>query len=134
MRQEDKLKEKVGTQLPYTVPEGYFKSFKDRMIASLPEYPEKPQHKDLSTWQKLKPYVYLAAMFAGIWCMMQIFHRVSTAGDTRPDDMAAVVYDPETIDYDYYFETSGKDLEMQDEVMNLYPSIDEFKSDFYASL
>ena len=132
MRQEDKLKEKVGTELPYTVPEGYFESFKSRLMDNLPEYPEKPVQKRLTTWQRLKPYVYLAAMFAGIWCMMQIFHRVSTP--TAPTEAIAQAT-VDTDSYDYFLdENSGADLQLQDEVASLYPSMDEFRRDFYAQL
>ena len=137
MRQEDKLKEKVGTKMPYKVPEAYFESFKSRVMDSLPEYPQKPKPQRLSTWQRIKPYVYLAAMFAGIWCMMQIFHRVSTT--QQPQGQYATVvdhvqaYEPDS--YDMYVDNStGSDIELQDEVTDLYPSIDDFKRDFYAAL
>lgn len=133
MRQEDKLKEKVGTKLPYSVPEGYFESFKGRMMSSLPEYPEKPRKKELTAWQRVKPYVYLAAMFAGVWCMMQIFHRVSNADSYKADEMALAYYEPDAYDY-YIDESSGEDLILQDEVSALYPNMDDFKRDFYAAL
>ena len=29
-------------------------------------------------WLRLRPYVYMAAMFAGVWCMMHIFGRISS--------------------------------------------------------
>lgn len=132
MRQEDKLKEKVGTELPYTVPEGYFESFKSRLMENLPDYPEKPVQKRLTTWQRLKPYVYLAAMFAGIWCMMQIFHRVSNP-DTPTEAIAYANVDSDSYDY-FLDENSGADLQLQDEVASLYPSMDEFRRDFYAQL
>lgn len=65
-----------------TVPEGYFEEFAARMTASLPEQPwEKADnaqdksyilpHKTL--WNTVRPYVYMAAMFAGVWCMMKMF-------------------------------------------------------------
>lgn len=135
MRHEDKLKEKVGTKLPYTVPEGYFTSFKERMMNSLPEYPEKPKEPSLTVWQRIRPYVYLAAMFAGIWCMMQIFHRVSTACDNQQDRFAEVVttYDPDAYDL-YIDESMGEDLALEDEVINLYPDMDDLKRDFYAQI
>lgn len=59
-----------------TVPDGYFEDFAARMTASLPEREwEKPQPKVLprSIWQRVRPYVYLAAMFMGVWCMMKMF-------------------------------------------------------------
>lgn len=133
MRHEDKLKETVGKKLPYTVPEGYFESLRNRVMESLPDYPEKPKAKTLTTWQKIRPYVYLAAMFAGIWCMMQIFHRVSTSAISHQDELAVAVYDPDS--YDFYIDgTYGQDLELQDEVLNLYPDFEDLKRDFYAQL
>ena len=143
MRQEDILKEKVGKKLPYRVPEGYFTSFKSGLMDSLPEYPAKPEKQRLTAWQRMRPYVYLAAMFAGIWCMMNIFHRV--ASNQSPQQPAAttaavvnqapanVVYEPDS--YDLYLDNSlGTDIEIQDEITDLYPSMDDFKRDFYAQL
>lgn len=134
MRHEDKLKDKMGKKLPYSVPEDYFSSFKKDIILTLPEYPEKPQIKSLSVWHRIKPYVYLAAMFAGIWCMMQIFHRVSAPDTGRFDEIAAMSsLDPYSYDL-YIDDSSGRDLELQDEVISLYPDLDDFKRDFYAQL
>lgn len=132
MRQENKLKEKVGTRLPYTVPEGYFESFKKNLESNLPEFSEAPKQKRLSTWHRIRPYVYLAAMFAGIWCMMKIFHNVSNSEQQRQETILAN-YEPDSYDL-YVDETVGDDLELEDEVMALYPSMDEFKKDFYAQL
>jgi uncharacterized linocin/CFP29 family protein len=30
-------------------------------------------------WQRVRPLVYLAAMFAGVWCMMQVFSNFSAS-------------------------------------------------------
>lgn len=133
MRYEDKITEKGGKTNPYKVPDGYFESFRKDLMAKLPEYPQKPVQKNLSVWQRMKPYVYLAAMFAGIWCMMQIFHRVSTASNMQKDEYAVAQYDPESYD-SYMYGNPGEDLVVQDEVINLYPDIDELKRDFYAQL
>ena len=134
MRQEDKLKDMVGKETPYKVPEGYFKSFKEGLMKSLPEYPEKPKHEQLSVWQRIRPYIYLAAMFAGIWCMMYIFHHVSKSSQSdHTPEYALVSLEPDTYDL-YIDESTGEDLELQDEVTSLYSSMDEFKRDFYAQL
>lgn len=130
MRQEDILKEKVGKKLPYTVPEGYFKSLKKGVMDSLPAYPEKPKKQDISIWHRIRPYVYLAAMFAGIWCMMQVFHHVSNVSQ-HSDEMTLAKFEPDS--YDLYIDDSeGEDLELEDDVISLYSSMDEFKKDFYA--
>lgn len=65
-----------------TVPEGYFEEFAARMTASLPEQPwekaDNAREKDYilphkTLWNTVRPYVYMAAMFAGVWCMMKMF-------------------------------------------------------------
>ncbi len=87
-----------------TVPEGYFEDFALRMTAMLPEQEwEKKEGVVLprSWWQKVRPYVYLAAMFMGVWCMMKMFDimRPNSSGimfDNNPVLTAA-------IDNDYFF-------------------------------
>lgn len=76
-------KDKIVSKLPgsdgMTVPDNYFDDFASRMIASLPE---RPELQDVMTgnvdryrtlWQRLRPYVYMAAMFAGVWLMLKLF-------------------------------------------------------------
>lgn len=67
---------KINHQSGMTVPEGYFEDFNARMIASLPQQDwERPEPRILhrSLWTRVRPYVYMAAMFMGIWCMMKTF-------------------------------------------------------------
>ena len=33
----------------------------------------------MTRWQRMKPYVYLAAMFAGIWCTMKMVTMIQSA-------------------------------------------------------
>ncbi|MCM1348914.1 MAG: hypothetical protein NC338_05830 [Firmicutes bacterium] len=59
-----------------TVPENYFENFNRHMASELPQMPWEsadPVVMPRSFWQKVRPYVYMAAMFAGIWCMMKTF-------------------------------------------------------------
>ena len=70
--------EKAGHQTGYTVPEGYFDSVRSKIMANLPEYQE-AQPEKISMWKKVQPYIYMAAMFAGIWCMMKMFHMMTSA-------------------------------------------------------
>ena len=136
MKQEDKLKEVAGKGSPFSIPENYFETFKSNLMSSLPDYPEKPAEQKVSVWHRIRPYVYLAAMFAGIWCMMKIFYHTggmdSTGGGTTSIENAIADYEPDS--YDLFVSTSeGDDIEIQDEVIELYSSMDEFKRDFYAA-
>ncbi len=73
------------------VPDGYFDDFATRMAALLPERPEL-ENREADTaasdsrtfWQKVRPYVYMAAMFAGVWCMLQVFASLTGAGTLQP--------------------------------------------------
>lgn len=63
-----------------TVPEGYFDSFRSRMKLELPERRWEYEGESVDEpkggrklWTKLRPYVYMAAMFAGVWLMMNMF-------------------------------------------------------------
>ncbi len=56
MNEEKYIEEKVGRRNPFVVPEGYFDTFADQMMASLPE--RQPQAKRL--W--LRPLRYAAAV------------------------------------------------------------------------
>lgn len=61
-----------------TVPEGYFKQFAADMASRLPEQPWEQEQAAViapprTFWQRVRPYVYMAAMFAGVWLMMNMF-------------------------------------------------------------
>jgi len=59
------------------VPEGYFGAFLHDMVSKLPpnELEQQPVKmlQPPTRWQRIRPFVYMAAMFAGIWCMMKMF-------------------------------------------------------------
>lgn len=83
-----------------TVPEGYFDDFARRMEQSLPEmeWENPPAVLPRSWWQKVRPYVYLAAMFAGVWAMMNMvdLFRPGSTGlslESNPVITAAVAND-----------------------------------------
>ncbi len=136
MRQEDQLKEKYGTDPGFRVPDGYFDDLNARIAASLPAYPEAPKATDMSVWQRIKPYVYMAAMFAGIWLMMQVFHNVTSSESLSLDNPPAAIaqaleFDQEEI-YPYF--TIANDYELEEEVSANYDSIEEFEQDFGYNL
>ncbi len=114
--------DKIGRHDGMTVPDGYFDTLTQRIEASLPERDwEKEQADNIaprSIWQRIRPYVYLAAMFAGVWCMMHIF---SLTGATSPGQMsidnypvlAQALSDPavaEELNDETYYTTNEEDL------------------------
>lgn len=87
-----------------TVPEGYFKDFNERMFSQLPPLEFENEHKreviKRSVWSRIRPYVYMAAMFAGIWCMMNIFRFVGPGSDLSLESHPTVTA---AVDNDVYF-------------------------------
>lgn len=79
---------RIDRQSGMTVPEGYFDDFAAKMTASLPQRDEieRPSAVILpppTLWTRVRPYVYLAAMFAGVWCMLKMFVLMSGTPDSN---------------------------------------------------
>ncbi|GHU71998.1 hypothetical protein FACS189413_14450 [Bacteroidia bacterium] len=67
--------DEIGNKNPFTTPEGYFDGLTDRIMSQLPErHTETP--KIIPLWDRVKPWMYMAAMFAGIALMVNLFTRV----------------------------------------------------------
>lgn len=77
-----------------TVPEGYFDDFARRMMDRIPQEVMPAAAPRRTLWMKVRPYVYMAAMFAGIWLMMNIFSLLGTTNTTTPttDSFSSSLY------------------------------------------
>ena len=89
MKQEDStILKKYGKDPGFKVPENYFADFNRRMAEMLPDVEITPVDVKPTMWQRVKPLVYMAAMFAGLWCMMSIFSHFTPQGNM--DNVRAV--------------------------------------------
>lgn len=77
MKPTEDLLNKINHSSGMTVPEGYFADFASRMERELPQQAPVILEAPRTMWQKLRPYTYMAAMFAGIWCMLQMFSMMA---------------------------------------------------------
>ena len=87
----DNINRKSGMK----VPDGYFESLHDRVMQNLPEKEiivEQPA--PISFWTMAKPWVYMAAMFAGIALMFKVF--VWTSSDFTNSQFQAESKDTES--------------------------------------
>ena len=115
MKKKEDILNQVGQKTGYKVPDGYFEQFSARMMEQLPEK-QLPEPEIVTTWQKLRPYIYMAAMFAGIWLMLQVF--VAPIIDADKQMTAAIEHDEDLEEYMLYsmdeytiFETLYADYE-----------------------
>ncbi len=73
MKEEDILLKKIGKENAFKVPAGYFENLTSEVMNKLPEK-EKVVFKEepVGTWTKLKPLLYLAAMFVGAALIIRV--------------------------------------------------------------
>jgi len=76
MKEENELLKLVGKENPFKVPEDYFDDFTTQLMDKLPENPETIETRPVTKWVKMKPYIYMAAMFIGAVLMVKAIHLV----------------------------------------------------------
>lgn len=116
MKQDLNPLQQVGRMDGMTVPDGYFHDFAERMASELPDKQPAVVEMPRSLWQKTRPYIYLAAMFAGIWCMLQMFAMMGgtgVSGAITPDNnpvLADAIENDSFMDDYYYMAVDEYDL------------------------
>ena len=101
----------IGKDSGFKVPENYFSDFAEKMAKSLPDQEIQPIPQP-TRWQRVRPFVYMAAMFAGIWCMMQIFNGISSKdkGIYNPEIVAGFQNEANVDDFMLHGDVSEYDI------------------------
>ncbi|MGI6572915.1 MAG: hypothetical protein ACOX19_05795 [Fermentimonas sp.] len=106
--------QEVNEGNPFKIPENYFARFNEEIMHRLPEKEFVPPRK-VSLWEKARPWVYLAAMLAGLYITITFITRppeeglfssrketpVRTAMDSTTDSYWSTVYITEEEFYQY---------------------------------
>ena len=139
MKQEEQLFTKYGKVSGMKVPEGYFADLQKNIMESLPPYKKAEPRIEMSRWQRVKPYVYLAAMFCGIWLMMKVFHTatqpMSLSLDNPPEAFVEMI--DGGLDYDVHYLPFMDAMDFDDddeELIMSYDNIEDFEKDFGYTL
>ena len=104
MKDEQKLMQRCGKKQPFTTPEGYFEQFHEQLMSNLPEVtPTETPCVKVSLMTRIKPWFYMAAMFAGIIFMVQTLMYVQ---DTRLTDSYATAEDIYSEEIDHFMSSS----------------------------
>ena len=138
MKNDNDILSKLGNDSGMKVPEGYFADFASRMAKELPQLDfEKEQDNKIlprSRWQQVRPYIYLAAMFMGIWCMMKMFNLMQPSDTSLSIDnnMALIsALNDDSFAEDFYYEESINDYDILEDMYDEGVSANEFIT--YAS-
>lgn len=85
---------------PFTVPEGYFDNLTQNIMAALPE--QEPVYSTKITvtpWMRIRPYLYAAAAFAGIFFCIKAAVDISSRNNVEvAQTEETTIYSDEYID------------------------------------
>lgn len=116
MKENSDILSKVPHRDGMTVPDGYFADFTGKMAAMLPEKESAVQPAPgprRRIWNAVRPYVYMAAMFAGVWCMLKMFTIMSGHNDLRPMDSNPIMAEAFSND-EFFFDYVSDDISQWD--------------------
>ena len=92
MGKEDNILKKVGTQNPFRVPEHYFENFTEELMNKLSEKEPLPFSAEPTLWERVKPWLYMTAMFCGIMLSVRIF-----VGEPKKEEFPITLSEAETL-------------------------------------
>jgi len=85
MGKEDNILRKAGTSNPFRVPDHYFENFTQELMNKLPEKEPMPLMSEPTLWERVKPWLYMTAMFCGIMLSVKVF-----VGEPQKDEFPAI--------------------------------------------
>lgn len=85
MGKEDNILRKAGTSNPFRVPDHYFENFTQELMNKLPEKEPMPLMSEPTLWERVKPWLYMTAMFCGIMLSVKTF-----VGEPQKDEFPAI--------------------------------------------
>lgn len=103
MKEEDTLLKKIGKDNSFKVPDGYFANLTSEVMNRLPaEETNTIAESPVSMWTKVKPLLYLAAMFVGAALIIRSFsvgNKPVPSADMAMGEEETEILSEEIIDY-----------------------------------
>lgn len=123
MKEENNILRKVGTKNLFSVPENYFENFTQELMTKLPEKETLLPNPEPTLWQRVKPWIYMTAMFCGIMLSVKVF-----VGNPQTTDLPISQITEEDIS-DEDWEIIRNRLAVDD--YELYEYLTDAETDFY---
>ncbi|MDR3308581.1 MAG: hypothetical protein LBS80_01340 [Tannerella sp.] len=122
MRIENFNLETLKDRNPFRVPEGYFENFTAEMMSRLPERSVSEQTVVISMYDRIKPWLYMAAAFAGLMVLFSVLkpERSSQGADKAQTTLSST----EAVDADSEFFDSIEDMYVDKYAVSYY--IDDY--------
>lgn len=119
MKEEKNLKEITGKENPFRVPENYFESLTSEIMEKLPEK-EISEPVEISMWERVKPWVYMVAMFCGLMFSLRVIVGDNYKQEKQNTDIASTATENAENFQDEYINGITNDVMMDDYTLYLY--------------
>ena len=114
----------------YTTPEGYFEGLEERLLAQLPdEAPVEAVTPRPTLWVRLRPILYLAAMFVSFNLLFRAFHTPEKTSTTT----ASVTTQTPDEEYADYYADYGERMRAGEGYSSYYQDLTGEPAPIYAS-
>jgi len=110
------LLEDINKDNPFKTPEGYFENFANGIMSQLPNAVQK-NSVNVNLWQRVRPWVYMAAMFAGVALMIRLFVGSPTQTGIKhyASEGLNLTSSSDIDDYYHYYEDGLAQIAYEDE-------------------
>lgn len=88
--EDNNLKNKLKEN-PFSTPEGYLEELTDRIMKQIPEETHIPEAQQVSLLDRLRPFLYMAAMFAGLGLFFKTIARFDSSNTDGRDTTLLLV-------------------------------------------
>ena len=103
INKEKNIEDELKDRQPFRVPEGYFENLTDDFMRCLPDR-SVPETKVVVFYDRLKPWLYMAAMFIGVIILFNVFNKTSRINEDEKTVISSIKEDFEEGDDTEFFE------------------------------
>ena len=89
--EESKILSKLGKEPGFKTPENYFSDFQNNIAEKLPNLSVSEEKVKPNLWVRFRPYVYMAAMFAGLGLFFKTIARFDASHTDGRDTTSLLV-------------------------------------------
>lgn len=97
----NKLQDIDNSKTPFKVPDNYFENFNEEIMNLLPEKEFKEPVK-ITMWDRVKPWAYMAAMFLGLYFMINFLTNKNGSSATQEAVVAEQITEGSTPTANYW--------------------------------
>ena len=101
---------KLMERQPFHVPDNYFEGFTGDFMSRLPKRPVSSESKVITLYDRIKPWLYMAASFIGIMILLNIYGKdkvvVMNEESSSPEAITSseIIFENEDEDADFFME------------------------------